>query len=217
VLASDISKGARALIDDNDYDHRSKDNLSMQANGSTSSFQTLNRNILNLLGVSAWKNGVPATVIGVNSVDGIVSLAGPPPAVDDVIEVAYYFYLLSEEDMELLVKQAVIWCGGNPNFTYPTGQVQLPDEALLNAAILRTAGLAAKKLSSQTAWFYSAGSGGKNFNKDGLSAKFKALADELMEEAAQARKDPYTRFDRRNIPATSLGNMGGFGSYTPKR
>ncbi len=214
ILASDISTGARALIDDNAHDHRSHDNLSMQANGANLVFQTLNRNILG--SPTAMVNGSAVTVSAFNAVDGTVTLTAAP-ALDDMVEVDYYFYLLSEEDLALLVKQAVIWCGGNPVFTYPTGIVLLPDAGLLNAAIIYTAFLAAKKLAAQTAWFYSAGSGGKNFNKDSMSNKFKNLADELKKEAEEARKDPYTRFDRRNIPSTSLGNMGGFGNYTPKR
>ena len=215
VLASDIATLARGIISDGVADNFSRDDLTAQSDGSNKRFTLVNRNLVATPSV-VLVGGVSVTPASVDLVGGSMTLTVAPTEGQQVL-VEYNFFLVSDASMQGFVTQAALWCGAPNDFTWPSGVVKLPDPGLLNAAGLYAGFLSAKKLASGTTWYYSGGSGGKSFNKDSISAKWKALADELKADAETARVDPYSRYARRNIPSTSLGNMGGFGNWTPPR
>lgn len=76
--------------------------------------------------------------------------------------------------------------------------------------------LCAKMLATKTAEFFDFDAGGKSAGASEVPKMWKALADELYEEAKELLENPNTRQGRALAPAVSFGNFPS-GTHTPSR
>jgi len=224
LTVASIVTAARGLVDDRLDDSFSHDDLGEFADGTNTRFKLFNRFV-----VDNTTDGAPADpVLLVNLAPvaytvaketGIIT-ATVAPAAGSLVQAEYYHTLLSDAMYVEIVKQAHAFFGNyvaGVTDSITISSDTAIEETLFDSATHYVGSRAAKKLSTQTAWFYSAGAGGKNFNKDTISAKFKALADELMTEALKAREDVYTRHGKRDAPAIKHSLIRPVLRYQPRR
>lgn len=222
TIATIITR-ARNHVDDRYDDNFARDNLSVQADGTNKRFKLVNRNIVFVA------DGSPADLVlladnvvvstGDYSVDkptGLVIYSAAAPALGIDLRAEYYHVILSDAVYFDFSKGAHNFLGVVPTYTATTDDAEIPDLAV-HAAELHMAGEAAQKLANKTNWWYSANAGNKSFNKDGIAAKFRAMAELKSKEADQARADLYQRHGKRDAPATKLTNTRGVLRWQPRR
>lgn len=156
---------------------------------------------------------------------GIVTV-GTAPAANDPIEVltaTYKFFWYTDEAYNEFIVQASIALGFTPNMALTTAAlraaaalVAVPD-GMLDALHKMAGHLFNKRRATEYATRFASSSGGQNVNVDVVTTNFRKLADELWDEAIQARDDFYKRRGGREAPAGAVGNYRPIPTYTPRR
>ena len=213
VTIVQLITGARNIVNDRYDDHFSKDDITAQVYGVNLIYQLNNRNIVEIAegspaNIVIYDNDVPVTPASKDKVKGTVTFI-TPIALGHTLR-AEYFYVLANDAVY------TEFAGDSANFIGAVDPLTIPD-LMVDACHHYIASKVFGRLSSLSAWFYSANAGNKSFNKDSISAKFKQLADDNLAEAEKRRDDVYKRHGKRFAPSTQLANMRGVSSYTPRR
>lgn len=212
---------SRGLMHDRKDSNYAREFLNEQANGVITTFQTRNRNLLQMADgapkdVTALVNQVSVTISSIEANPGLVTLASAPVALS-LTEFRYYFALSNDEEWFDFYRTAAGFVGisNTQDFTVDT----IPEyDPLLNASItLYCAAQASRSLASQTHWYYTANAGNKGFSKDQISAKFMKQAVDWEAQAEKLRSDVYTRFDQQKAPAVAYIYTVGLRPWTPPR
>lgn len=220
VLVSYLIANTRAQFNDLLNDHFAQDDVSDQVDGTNKKFKALNQNISNL---AAGAPIDPRLIVNGAAVAGATDLATgiftatvAPPA-GALASLEYYFTLVDEATYIQFANMAAAFLGmARPvHFTAVTDDSYIVDN-LANAAVHYMHSLAAKKMANLSSWYYSANAGNKSFDKNAISAKFLADAEDEKKQAKDERDDFYKGDGMQYRAATRLGNIP-FPSYTPPR
>ncbi len=219
VLVSSLILKARGEFNDLLNDHFTTDDLSDQVDGVNTRFKLLNQNVKN---VTTGAPADPAVYANNDLVDGTFDLvtgiftATTAPTAGSLCSAEYYFILVDDATYIGFAQRAVSFVGVVPQFTLVTEDSKI-DPLLEDAAAKYMAGLAAKKMSNLSSWYYEAHAADKGFNKNEISRKFKEMGEDLVKEATAARDGVYTRHGQRAAPAQAVLIRRPFQSYTPRR
>lgn len=220
VLVSQLVTQARSAFNDLLNDHFAQDDVSDQVDGVNVKFKALNQNLSDVAAGSPISprlliNG--AAVAGATDLSTGIFTAAVAPGAGSLASLEYYFTLIDDATYINFAQMAAAFIG----VAQTTAFTALTDETyinpnLVNAAVRYMHSLAAKKMANLSSWYYQANAGNKSFNKDTISAKFLAAAEDEKAQAEKEREDFYTRQGARNAPAYRLTNIP-FPSYTPPR
>lgn len=220
VLVSYLVTNARGEFNDLKNDHFAQDDVSDQVDGVNQRFKALNQNVSNIaagapIDPRLMVNG--AAVAGATDLaTGIFTAAAAPPA-GALASLEYYFTLIDDATYINFANMAAAFIG----VAQPVHFVALTDDShiednLAHAAVRYMHSLAAKKMANLSSWYYQANAGNKSFNKDAISAKFLADAEDEKKQAKDERDDFFKGDGAQFRSATRLGNIR-FPSYTPPR
>lgn len=220
VLVSVLVSQTRAAFNDLKNDHFAQDDVSDQVDGTNQRFKALNQNLENIaagapIDPRLLVNGVAAA--GAMDLATGIFTATVAPAAGSLASLEYYFTLVDDATYINFAWVAAAFLG----LAQPTVFTALTDDSfvqanLVNAAVRYMHSLAAKKMANLSSWYYSANAGNKSFNKDTISAKFLADAEDEKKQAQTERDDFYKGDGAQFKPATRLTNIP-FPNYTPPR
>jgi hypothetical protein len=210
----------RAAFNDLVSDHFAQDDVSDQVDGTNQRFKALNQNISDVaagapINPRLLVNG--AAVAGVTDLStGIFTAAVAPPA-GALASLEYYFTLIDDATYINFANMAAGFIGVAQ--TVPLAL--LTDDSFIQANLAPAAvhymhSLSAKKMANLSSWYYSANAGNKSFDKNTISAKFLADAEDEKKQATDERDGFYKGSGGQFRFATKLGNIP-FPSYTPPR
>lgn len=221
LLISQVITRARGLMHDRKDGHYVREFLNEQALGLSATFQTRNRNLLQVVDgapadVACLVNNVTGTITTLDKPTGLLTL-NATPALASQIEVRYYFEMATDAewlDFYRIAKGAI---GDETEVTLLTEAV-LWDTALMPAVANYAAAAASRSLASLTHWYYSANAGNKSFNKDQVSRKFAESAEKMEAVADKLRLSAYgNRFDAATAPAYAYRPTRGIRYWEPPR
>ena len=219
LLVSEVVTRARSLMHDLKNGHYVREFLNEQANGTTVTFQTRNRNLLQAA------DGAPANVVvlintvvtattAVNQDAGLFTLAVAPTAGNQV-EVRYYFEMATDVEWLEFYKLGAGFVGDTSVVTL-VSSTGYPD-TYVPSVVMYAAAQASRSLASLTHWYYSANAGNKSFNKDQVSRKFMDQAKDFEKQATDLRLAVQERFDQNKAPAFAYAATRGVKYWEPRR
>jgi len=220
VLVSFLVDNTRAAFNDLKNDHFAQDDVSDQVDGVNLNFKALNQN---LSAIAAGSPINPRLIVNGAAVAGATDLAtgiftaAVAPAAGALASFEYYFTLIDDATYIQFANMAAGFIG----VAQLTPLTALTDDSFIQANLAPAAvhymhSASAKKMANLSSWYYSANAGNKSFNKEGISAKFLADAEDEKKQATDERDGFYKGSGGQFRFATKLGNIP-FPSYTPPR
>jgi hypothetical protein len=202
TLAS-LIVSVRNLLNDGATSYFVKEDLFSQtdANKTAIRFKTTCRNIV------AYVDNLLVTPTSPVASTGIFTLAVAPKT---SLSTEYFYNLATDAEYTEALNSAAeetVGAATDPT-TIPAGLVT----ALKKFALANMAG----KFADQSAWFYLARSGDKEFDKDKISKKFLDLQTAYYKQATDAREGFYKRLGAREAPSSGIANYG-IQPYGPRR
>lgn len=218
-LVSDLITKARAQLNDGYADNFTRDDISDLADGATTVFQAYNQNILNAAaGAPADPiirvNNAPSALASFVAASGMMT-ASAAPAVGVLVNLEYYFTLMTDAQYLGFAQEAAKFIGLVPAFTGTSQDSKLAGPTA-EAAVLYMVHLGATKMANLAGWYYRAGAGNKNVDKAVIAQAFAKMATDKLAQATAVRNDIYTREGQRNAPGWGVARTP-FPSWTPRR
>jgi len=196
-------------------------------------FKTLYYPIPDLTRVKLFQNGTavvqaaaypPATgEFFLDASTGQLTMGTPPAGTpQDLLEISYPYTWYTDNDYHEFIAQSgryvgAVGVGATPALVAASAVSKTLDD-LMDSLMLFVGYTFNKRRADDYAYRFSSSAGGQSSQVQTVAGEFRALAQEMWDEAVKMRDDYYKRRGAREAPAFGISNYTGAGKdFTPRR